>query len=136
MSKKARIDTYNTIYDIDLVVANKEVSIAELKKLFCYLDDVELDEKAWNWYFCTGVVKRKKDGATVVLVHQGKEKSNFVSSGNDLLDLVDVCAHEATHAAVDIYNLTDAKIDTDNQECFAYFVGYITERIFKTMSNK
>lgn len=136
MNKKARIDTYSTIYDIDVVVANKEVTIEEIKKQFCYLDDKELNDDSWNWYFISCLVKRKKDGAIVGLVHQGKDNRDFVSSGDETLDLVDVCAHEAVHIALDIYTEVGAKVDPGNQESFAYFVGYIAERIYKTISNK
>lgn len=137
MDKKARIDTYNTIYDIDIVVANKNVKLDQLRKLFCYTDGEDLDDEAWGgWYFCTGIVKRRSDDATVVLIHNGSDKHEFASSGDELLDLTDVCAHEAVHAAMDVYNVVSAKIDTDNQECFAYFVGYIAERIMRTILNK
>ena len=99
-------------------------------------DGKELDDDQRSWYFTTCMVKRKKDGAIVALTHQGKDKSCFVSSGNETLDLVDVCAHEAAHIALDIYMEVGAKVDPDNQESFAYFVGYIAERIYKTISSK
>ena len=38
--------------------------------------------------------------------------------------------------AIDFYNFVGATIDVENQENFAYFVGYITERILKTLLNK
>lgn len=135
MNKKARIDTYSTQYDIDFVVADSKVTLNDLRELYCYDDDTELDD-TWNdCSACTGTVKRKEDGATVLLVHYTKP-SSFTSSGDDLLDLIDICAHEATHVAIDIYNIVAADIDTKNQETFAYFVAYIAERIAKTLLNK
>lgn len=136
MNKKARIDTYSTIYDIDFIVANEHVTLDELKKLFKYSNDQELDEDQEKLDCCTSIVKRKKDNATCLLVKFNNPSDGFTSSGDDLLDLVDVCAHESVHVAIDIYNCVGAEIDVKNQECFAYFVGYITERILKTLLNK
>lgn len=136
MNKKARIDTYSTIYDMDFIVANEHVTLDELKKLFTYDNEEELDKAQIDWDCCTSIVKRKKDGATCLLVKFNKIGKGFTSSGDELLDLIDISAHEATHVAIDIYNRVSATIDTENQECFAYFVGYITERILKTLLNK
>lgn len=36
-------------------------------------------------------------------------------------------AHEATHAAMEIFEYIGARIDYENQEPFAYLVGWITE---------
>lgn len=134
--KKARIDTYSTIYDMDVVVANELVGLKKLKDLFEYIDGKELEDSYVEWDVVTGLVKRKSDGAYTVLVKFNKISDSFVSSGDNLLDMIDVCSHEATHAALDIYNSVSAKVDTENQENFAYFVAYIAERIAKTLLNK
>lgn len=134
--KKARIDTYSTIYDMDVVVANELVGLKKLKDLFEYPDGEELEDLYTEWNVVTSLVKRKSDGAYTVLVKFNKISDGFVSSGDNLLDMIDVCSHEATHAALDIYNTVSAKVDTENQENFAYFVAYIAERIAKTLLNK
>lgn len=134
--KKARIDTYSTIYDMDVVVANELVGLKKLRELFEYTDGKELEDLYAEWDIVTGLVKRKSDGAYTVLVKFNKFSDSFVSSGDRTLDTVDVCSHEATHAAIDIYNCVSATIDTENQENFAYFVAYIAERIAKTLLNK
>ena len=134
-NKEARIDTYSTQYDIDFVVANSKVAIEEIRDLFCYPDDGELDDTWDEGCATTGIVKRKSDNAVIVLVRY-KKPSLHVSSGDELLDLVDVASHEAVHVAIDTYNMVDATIDTENQETFAYFVAYIAERILKTLLNK
>lgn len=36
-------------------------------------------------------------------------------------------AHEAVHAALDIFDYVDARISSDNQEPFAYLVGWIAD---------
>lgn len=134
--KKARIDTYNTIYDMDITVANELVDLKKLRSMFETLDGEELDDCYAEWDVVTGLLKRKSDGAYTVLVKFNKISDTFVSSGDKILDMFDICSHEATHAAIDIYNAVSATIDTNNQETFAYFVAYITERIAKTLLNK
>lgn len=134
--KKARIDTYNTIYDMDVVVANELVTLKKLRELFEYTDGKELEELYTNWDVVTGLVKRKSDGAHTVLIKFNKISDGFVSSGDKLLDMIDICSHEATHAALDIYNSVSATVDMENQENFAYFVAYIAERAAKTLLDK
>lgn len=133
--KKARIDTYSTIYDMDIVVANELVTLKKLRDLFESTDGKELEDIYTEWDTVTAFLKRKSDGAYVILVKFNKI-SGFVSSGDKLLDMLDVCTHEATHAALDIYKSVSAKVDMENQEPFAYFVAYIAERIAKTLLNK
>ena len=36
-------------------------------------------------------------------------------------------AHEAVHVSMDLCSLIDCYIDTDNQEPFAYLVGWVTD---------
>ena len=38
-------------------------------------------------------------------------------------------AHEATHAALEIFDCCDCRIDVENQEPFAYLVGWIVKCI-------
>ena len=38
-------------------------------------------------------------------------------------------AHEATHAALEIFDYCDCRIDVENQEPFAYLVGWIVKCI-------
>lgn len=134
--KKARIDTYSTIYDMDIVVANELVTLKKLRELFEYRDGKELEECYTDWDVVTGSLKRKSDGAYVALIKFNRISDGFVSSGDKLLDMIDVCTHEATHAALDIYNSVSATVDMENQENFAYFVAYIAERAAKTLLNK
>ena len=36
-------------------------------------------------------------------------------------------AHEAVHAAIEIFDYCDCRIDVDNQEPFAYIVGWVAK---------
>lgn len=131
---KKRIDTYSTQFDIDVIVCNKAVTLEDLNKLFKHLDNTELNKDFVEWCAISCMVTRKKDGAKVYLIKYNK-KGTFVSSGNDTLDLIDTASHEAMHAVLDIYNSVGARIDIENQESTAYFLGYLTERVAKTLLN-
>lgn len=45
-------------------------------------------------------------------------------------------AHESTHAALEIFDYVGALISSDNQEPFAYLVGWIADCINKVKNNK
>lgn len=44
-----------------------------------------------------------------------------------------IVAHEASHAAMEIFRYVDAECDTENQEPFAYLVGWIAGCIKEAM---
>lgn len=45
-------------------------------------------------------------------------------------------AHESTHAALEIFDYVGARISYDNQEPYAYLVGWIADCINKVKNNK
>lgn len=45
-------------------------------------------------------------------------------------------AHESTHAALEIFAYVGARISYDNQEPYAYLVGWIADCIDKVKNNK
>ena len=45
-------------------------------------------------------------------------------------------AHESTHAALEIFDYVGAQISYDNQEPYAYLVGWIADCIEKVKNNK
>ena len=45
-------------------------------------------------------------------------------------------AHEAVHAALDIFDYVEARIASDNQEPFAYLVGWIADCCNKVKTDK
>lgn len=44
MKSKGSIDTYNTIYPIDFIVASNSIKLVDLQKLLQYSDKTELDD--------------------------------------------------------------------------------------------
>lgn len=48
----------------------------------------------------------------------------------------EVCAHEAVHAGAEIMRYVGGRVDVDNQEPFAYLVGWIADCIDQVKKNK
>lgn len=133
-NKKSYIDTYETIYPVDIVVANKACSIEELRELYTYSDGVILDDDVCNKFCTTCTVRRIEDGRYAILIKFNEEK--LPKWANPKEDLVDSCAHEALHAALDIYEYVGQKVDNRNNEDLAYFIGWIAARIYRTVTRK
>ena len=109
------------IYNIDIVVAVGATAFNRLNELYTPIDEEyeRLKEPSSNTPACTW--ERMKDGA---------------GNATILVWFQDACAlyrqsyssHEASHAAMYVWQHIDAKVDLDNQEPFAYLVGYITAK--------
>ena len=106
--KKAIIDTYETLYDIDIVVANRQVSLDKLRKLYTYGDGVMLDDFIADGLSTTAVVKRISDNKTCILIKDNKDTD--VKSIDKKLDHINTIAHESLHAVLDIYDIIDQKV--------------------------
>lgn len=134
--KKAHIDTYETVYSVDLVVANESVTLEQLKKLYGYSDSEELDDTMMNAVCTASRCIRKVDNKPICLVKYN-HPSSYLKSKRDLeVDLINTCCHEAIHVMMDIYSYIEEKIDTSMQEVFAYNVAWVAECIYKTLTKK
>ena len=92
-------------------------SIEELQERFGKEDVKEdLDD---SYYAETYAVQQKEPLLGGVLIRFQDLKS--MSPGN--------IAHEATHAAIEIFDYCDCRIDVKNQEPFAYLVGWVVRCI-------
>ena len=135
-NNKAIIDTYSNIYPVDLVVANKYVTLEQLQELYDYGDKQELDCNITdpNSNATTTCVRRKKDEKSCILVKYNNndcsksvdKKTNFIST---------VC-HEAGHVVLDIYEYIRQNICNCSPEPFCYLLGWATECIYKTLTKK
>lgn len=47
----------------------------------------------------------------------------------------EIMAHEATHAAIEIFDYCDCRIDVENQEPFSYLTGWIVKCCNEVKSN-
>ena len=122
-TKKSIIDTYETIYYTDIVVANKYTTLEELKELFVYSDGVELDTCITDGSCTTSTVKRKSDNKFCILIKYNHESR--IKGINKTLDLINTVSHEAGHAVLDIYESISQNVCNCSPEPFCYLLGYI-----------
>lgn len=131
---KSYIDTYETIYPVYIVVANRHTTLEQLKKLYKYSDGVELDEEVMQNMCITCTCTRKSDNRPVILIKYNRDSA--IKGTNKSIDLVNTCAHEATHAVLDIYSYIGDNVDSKEQEHTAYFIGYVAGCMYETLTKK
>ena len=131
-TNKAIVDIYETIYDIDIVVANRYTTVEQLNKTYCTVNHEDLtDADAVAYTEC--VYDRKTDRPVIIVryIRQSKWAEDQKS------DLINTAAHEALHVCMDIYSKIGEKIfEQDSNELFAYLIGWVTECIYKTWTKK
>lgn len=88
-------------------------SVEELQEKF----ECEIKELDETCYADTWVVRQKEPLLGGVLIRFPDLKAMTPEN----------MAHEATHAAIEIFNYCDCRIDVENQEPFAYIVGWIAK---------
>ena len=129
--KKSRIDTYETIYYVDVVVANEYATLEELQKLYIYSDGVELDDQIIKNVASTSTIRRKSDDKDYILVKfNGYKKVKCVDKKTEIYNTI---AHEAGHVCIDIYDHMRQDICPCSPEPFCYLLGWVTQCIYKTL---
>lgn len=132
--QRSIIDVYETIYSVDIVVANKHSTLEQLKKLYVYSDGCILDEQITEAVCTVSTCKSILNEKDVVLVKYNYDNK---AKGIDLkADFINTICHEAGHVTLDIYNRIRELVDTNNQEMFCYLLGYAGECIYKTLTKK
>lgn len=132
--KKSIIDTYTTIYFVDIVVANKYATLDELKELYIYSDGVELDDEITSGVCTTSRCKRKSDNKDVVLIKYNRNSD--IKNVNKTLDFINTVCHESGHAVLDIYEHMNQNVCNCSSEPFCYLLGYVAECVYKTLTKK
>lgn len=127
--KKSIIDTYSTIYNVDIVVANKYTTIKQINKLYRPVEgDVFEDSDCIAF---TDIGYNRKTNAPVIIVKYVHSRS--VVGVDKKIDLINTCAHEAVHVCMTIYSkIGEGVYKDDSNELLAYLVGWVTECIYKT----
>ena len=96
-----------------------------LKDMFCKRDMSDINfEGLYEGYVDS--VQRREDGAYGELIWFPQVTAMPTSH---------IC-HEATHAAIDIFDDCGCRIDAENQEPFAYLVGWIADCIDQVKRGK
>lgn len=131
-NKKSIIDTYETIYYVDLVVANKYTTLEELKELYTYSDGQELDDCVMSADASTCTARRKSDGKDCIIVKHNKD----CKWKNKKLDFINTISHEAGHVCLDIYERVGQNICNCSPEPFCYLLGWAAECIYTTWTKK
>lgn len=132
--KKSIIDTYTTIYFVDIVVANKYTTLDQLRELYTYSDSTALDDGIMQGTCTSSTCIRKSDNKDILLIKYNSD--NKIKGINKTLDLVNTVCHEAGHAVLDIYEHMNQKVCNCSPEPFCYLLGYVAECAYKTLTKK
>lgn len=128
-SKKSIIDVYNTIYNVDIVVANKYTTIEQLNKRYKPLEGDLFEDSDCIAY--TDLGYDRKTNMPVIIVRYVHD--NNIVGVDKKTDLINTCAHEAVHVCMRIYSkIGEGVYKDDSNELLAYLTGWVTECIYKT----
>lgn len=128
-TKKSIIDVYPTIYNVDIVVANKYTTTKQINKLYMTVDGKDFEDDDCIAYTDRGY--NRKTNKAIVLVRYCRD--NNVVGLDKKLELINTCAHEAVHVCMTIYSKIEETVyKDDSNELLAYLLGWVTECIYKT----
>ena len=130
--RKNIVDTYNTIYSVDIVVA-KNADYKYLNKYYMYTDGCDLESSINDGVASVTLCTRRSDNKNVIIITWNSDTPRY-KIDNKKAYMINTMAHEATHAAVDTWYILDENVDIRHQEPFAYFVGWVAECIYRTIS--
>ena len=133
-NKKSRIDTYNTIYNVVLIVANQYSTIEEIREIVEYTNGDEIEDNILEGCANVSLCRRKSDKQDAILV---KYNHGVGIVGVDpTLDFINTISHEAGHVALRIYQHMEQDVCQCSHEPFCYLLGWAAECIYKTVKNK
>jgi hypothetical protein len=130
MNKVSRIESYDTIYGVVLIVANQYATIEEIREIVEYLDGSEMDDGVMDNCANVTICKRKSDGKDCVFV---KYNCDCGYASNKKVDFINTVSHEAGHVALRIYEHMDQNVCFCSSEPFCYLLGWAAECIYKTI---
>lgn len=123
-NKKSIIDTYNTIYIVDIVIANKYTTLEQLKKLYTYSDNLPLDKGIMEGVATTSTCTRIADNHPCILIKWNLDTPSY-KVADKRVHMIGTMCHEAIHAAIDTWDFIQERITIDSQEPVAYYVEWI-----------
>lgn len=129
--KKSIIDIYPTIYDVDIVVANKYTTIAQINKRYMTVQEKDFEDLDASAFTQCGY--DRKTNRAIILVKCCNDE--IVKGIDKKVDLINTCAHEALHVCMKIYSKIGEDVyKNDSNELFAYLLGWVTECIYRTLT--
>jgi hypothetical protein len=131
-NKKFTLEEYKQpIYVPNSLFVCKNFNKSRLDKLFEYADHSSIYSEEYvnsslglTVYGC--VNKKTNLYCVVVLLSDDIQKQ-------DILEQVDICAHEAFHVADRILEYSGVELVSGNEETYAFMVGWATRCIYKTL---
>lgn len=124
---------YETLYDVDIVVADDKVTLEQLNKQFKFADGNDLPTDILDGYATTSTVNDRVTGRNCSLI-KFNDFGNKTKQEKALIT-ADCIAHESMHSALDIFAHIGEGVDpSKSNEPLAYLVGYIAKCVYKTLN--
>ena len=134
MKNKSIIDTYTTIYPVNIVVCNKYTTLKDIRNKYKYSDGTEILDIFNTYDAVTIKCISKKDNAKCILIYHMKD---YGDNNKERIDnRLKIIVHECSHAIMFTYELIGEDICLEQQEPFAYYMEYIFECVLKTLNKK
>lgn len=131
--KNKHIDTFETIYGVNVVIANAAVTVEDLREKYTYSDGVEIEDT--DFEAVTVTCKERDTGRYVILVWY--RSMRLLKGEKRQLRYINAAAHEAMHVVMYLQDFSQQKVDPrDSNEYLAYMAGYFAERIYDTWTKK
>lgn len=104
----------------------------EIDKLFEYPDETPLEPDTEKYTGATyfGVVEKATNKYCIVVILAEDIVEEYQK---DPIQAAGLCSHEALHAAYRVLSHCDITLDDSTNEVYAYFTGWATECIIKTL---
>lgn len=124
---------YETLYNVDIVVADDKVTLEQLNKQFKFADGNDLPTGILDGYATTSTVNDRVTGRNCSLI-KFNDFGNKTKQEKALIT-ADCIAHESMHSALDIFDHIGEGVDpSKSNEPLAYLVGYIAKCVYKTLN--
>lgn len=133
-NNKSIIDTYTTMYPVDIVVCNKYTTIKDIAKKYKYTNGEEITYDCSTSDAITIKAKSKKDNSNCIIIYHIQDFGSTSKERNE--ERLKTIVHECIHAALFTYELIDSDVSLDSQEPFAYYIEYIFGCVLKTLNKK
>lgn len=134
-NSRAIIDEYyNETFRVKLAVANMHATLKQLQKRYIFPSGKELNDDILQGCATASCCYDIKTNEDVILVKHNAYTDN--KRRDKKAAFIEVMAHEATHVALDIYDLISQQLCFNSPEPFCYLVGWATECIYKTWTKK